>query len=160
MVSGHDSRLSQVIVNLLDNAISFSPKGGSIYVSAKRLRKKSQIEIRIEDQGPGVSAENLEKIFNRFYTDRPESFGQNSGLGLNISQQIVNAHKGTIWAENRTSPEPAAAKPRKSKRAKGEAARPDPLPVSGQEESFACGVVERRSYGACFVIRLPACTNP
>jgi two-component system sensor histidine kinase ChvG len=159
-VSGHDSRLSQVIVNLLDNAISFSPKGGSIYVSAKRIRKKSQIEIRVEDEGPGISDENLEKIFNRFYTDRPESFGQNSGLGLNISQQIVNAHKGTVWAENRLSPEPAAAKPRKQGRQKGEAARRDPLPMRGKEESFACGVLERRSYGACFVIRLPACTSP
>jgi two-component system sensor histidine kinase ChvG len=159
MVNGHDSRLSQVIVNLLDNAISFSPKGGSIYVSAKRIRKKSQIEIRIEDEGPGISSENLEKIFNRFYTDRPESFGQNSGLGLNISQQIVNAHKGTIWAENRTSREPAAAKPRKSKRQRGETAQPDPLPMDGKEENFACGVMERRSFGACFVIRLPACTS-
>jgi two-component system sensor histidine kinase ChvG len=160
MVIGHDSRLSQVIVNLLDNAISFSPKGGSIYVSAKRIRKKSQIEIRVEDEGPGISDENLEKIFNRFYTDRPESFGQNSGLGLNISQQIVSAHKGTIWAENRISREPAAVKPRKPKRQKGEAAQPDPLPLKGKEESFACGVMERRSYGACFVIRLPACTSP
>jgi two-component system sensor histidine kinase ChvG len=159
MVSGHDSRLSQVIVNLLDNAISFSPKGGSIYVSAKRIRKKGQIEIRVEDEGPGISDENIEKIFNRFYTDRPESFGQNSGLGLNISQQIVKAHKGTIWAENRLSREPAAAKSRKPKRQKGEPAHACPLPVRGQEESFACGVLERRSHGACFVIRLPACTG-
>jgi two-component system sensor histidine kinase ChvG len=159
MVNGHDSRLSQVIVNLLDNAISFSPKGGSIYVSAKRIRKKSQIEIRVEDEGPGISEENLEKIFNRFYTDRPESFGQNSGLGLNISQQIINAHKGSIWAENRLSREPAAAKPRKPKRQKGAVAQPDPLPMRGNEERFACGVLERRSYGACFVIRLPACTS-
>jgi two-component system sensor histidine kinase ChvG len=159
MVNGHDSRLSQVIVNLLDNAISFSPKAGSIYVSAKRIRKKSQIEIRVEDEGPGISGENIEKIFNRFYTDRPESFGQNSGLGLNISQQIVNAHKGTIWAENRLSPEPAAAKPRKPGKRKGEAAQPYTLLVSGKEESFACGVLERHSYGACFIIRLPACTS-
>jgi two-component system, OmpR family, sensor histidine kinase ChvG len=159
IVNGHDSRLSQVIVNLLDNAISFSPKGGTIYVSAKRTRKKSQIEVRVEDEGPGISDENLEKVFNRFYTDRPESFGQNSGLGLNISQQIVNAHKGTIWAENRLSLESAAAKPRKPGRQKREAARPDPVPMRGKEESFACGVLERRSYGACFVIRLPACTG-
>jgi two-component system, OmpR family, sensor histidine kinase ChvG len=159
IVTGHDSRLSQVIVNVLDNAISFSPKGGSIYVSAKRIRKKNQIEIRIEDEGPGISDENLGKIFNRFYTDRPESFGQNSGLGLNISQQIVNAHKGTLWAENRLSREPAAAKPRKLGKHKGRAAQPDTLPMRGKEESFACGVLERRSYGACFVIRLPACTS-
>jgi two-component system, OmpR family, sensor histidine kinase ChvG len=159
MVNGHDSRLSQVIINLLDNAISFSPKGGSIYVSAKRIRKKNQIEIRVEDEGPGISGENLEKIFNRFYTDRPESFGQNSGLGLNISQQIINAHKGRIWAENRLSREPAATQQRKPKRLRGNDVSPAPLPVSGKEESFACGVLERRSYGACFVIRLPACTS-
>ena len=71
MVSGHDSRLSQVILNLIDNAISFSPKGGSIYVSARRVPKKSEIEITIEDEGPGIRQENLERIFNRFYTDRP-----------------------------------------------------------------------------------------
>jgi two-component system sensor histidine kinase ChvG len=159
IVTGHDSRLSQVIINLLDNAISFSPKGGSIYVSAKRIRKKSEIEIRVEDEGPGISNENIDKIFNRFYTDRPESFGQNSGLGLNISQQIISAHKGSIKAENRTSPEPSAVKPRKLKRQKAEAAQPHPPPTSGKEESFACGVMERHSYGACFVIRLPACTN-
>jgi two-component system sensor histidine kinase ChvG len=159
IVIGHDSRLSQVIVNLLDNAISFSPKGGSIYVYAKGIRRKNEIEIRIEDEGPGISDENLEKIFNRFYTDRPESFGQNSGLGLNISQQIISAHKGRIWAENRASPEPAAAKPRKLKRQKGKTSEPQSLPIGGKEESFACGVMERRSYGACFVIRLPACTS-
>ena len=72
IVIGHDSRLSQVVVNLLENAISFSPKGGSIYVSAKRVPKKNEIEISVEDEGPGIRDENLEKIFNRFYTDRPE----------------------------------------------------------------------------------------
>ncbi len=155
-VSGHDSRLCQVVVNLIENAISFSPKGGSIYVSAKRLRENNQIEIGVEDEGPGIREENLEKIFRRFYTDRPESFGQNSGLGLNISQQIVKAHKGSIWAENRHSPEPPAQRPRRAKRAKAAAARPC-LPVCGKEEAFACGMMERYSYGARFVIRLPAC---
>ena len=97
---GHDSRLSQVIVNLLDNAISFSPPGGRVSVKAKRVG--NEIQIAVEDEGPGIPPENLERIFERFYTDRPqESFGQNSGLGLNISRQIVVAHGGRLWAENR-----------------------------------------------------------
>jgi two-component system, OmpR family, sensor histidine kinase ChvG len=102
-VIGHDSRLSQVIVNLLDNAISFSPPNGRVTVWARRVG--SQIKIAIEDEGPGVPTENLERIFERFYTDRPgESFGQNSGLGLNISRQIVVAHGGRLYAENRPAP--------------------------------------------------------
>jgi two-component system sensor histidine kinase ChvG len=158
-VSGHDSRLSQVIVNLLENAISFSPKGGSIFVFAKRIPKKNEIEISVEDEGPGIRDENLEKIFNRFYTDRPEAFGQNSGLGLNISQQIVRAHKGIIWAENRMCPEPPAPKPRKAKKQKRGPDQPCPPPACGREETFACGLMERYSYGARFVIRLPACSS-
>ena len=157
VVSGHDSRLGQVVVNLIENAISFSPKGGSIYVSAKKLQENNQIEISVEDEGPGIRDENLEKIFKRFYTDRPESFGNNSGLGLNISQQIVRAHKGAIWAENRQCPGPPAPRPRRLKKQKGAAARPCPPPVCGKEEVFACGVMERYSYGSRFVIRLPAC---
>lgn len=105
MVNGHDSRLSQVINNILDNAVSFSPRGGEIYVTARRIKKNQEIEITIEDEGPGISPENLDKIFARFYTDRPgqDEFGQNSGLGLHISRQIIEAHGGRIWAENRTS---------------------------------------------------------
>ncbi len=99
-VVGHDSRLSQVIVNLLDNAISFSPPGGRVAVVTRRIG--SEIQIAIEDEGPGIPEENLERIFERFYTDRPqENFGQNSGLGLNISRQIAVAHGGRLWAENR-----------------------------------------------------------
>jgi two-component system sensor histidine kinase ChvG len=99
-VVGHDSRLSQVIVNLLDNAISFSPPGGRVAVVTRRIG--SEIQIAIEDEGPGIPDENLERIFERFYTDRPqENFGQNSGLGLNISRQIAVAHGGRLWAENR-----------------------------------------------------------
>jgi len=100
---GHDVRLGQVIVNLLENAISFSPRNSEIRISAYRVN--SEIEITVEDEGPGIPPENLEKIFDRFYTDRPddEAFGQNSGLGLNISQQIISAHGGRIWAENRNS---------------------------------------------------------
>jgi two-component system sensor histidine kinase ChvG len=99
-VTGHDSRLSQVIVNLLENAISFSPQGGRVTVTARRIG--SEIRIVVEDEGPGIPEENLERVFERFYTDRPqESFGQNSGLGLNISRQIVVAHGGRLYAENR-----------------------------------------------------------
>jgi two-component system sensor histidine kinase ChvG len=99
-VVGHDSRLSQVIVNLLDNAMSFSPPGGRVAVVARRIGP--EIQIAVEDAGPGIPEENLERIFERFYTDRPqENFGQNSGLGLNISRQIVVAHGGRLYAENR-----------------------------------------------------------
>jgi two-component system sensor histidine kinase ChvG len=101
-VPGHDSRLGQVISNLLDNARSFSPPGGTVRVICRRLRQT--IEIIVDDDGPGVRPDAMEKIFERFYTDRPEQgFGQNSGLGLSISKQIVEAHGGRIWVENRTA---------------------------------------------------------
>jgi two-component system, OmpR family, sensor histidine kinase ChvG len=102
IVPGHDSRLGQVVDNLIQNARSFSPEAGTVRVTCRRLR--SQVEITVEDEGPGVRPDALEKIFERFYTDRPEQgFGQNSGLGLSISKQIVEAHGGRIWAENRLS---------------------------------------------------------
>ena len=102
-VMGHDIRLGQVITNVLENAISFSPRGKQVVVNACRVGR--EIEITIEDEGPGIPPDNLVRIFDRFYTDRPgvQSFGQNSGLGLNISQQIVHAHGGRIWAENRSA---------------------------------------------------------
>jgi two-component system sensor histidine kinase ChvG len=97
---GHDSRLGQVIDNLIENARSFSPTSSTVRVTCRRLR--SQLEILVDDDGPGIRPEALEKIFERFYTDRPEQgFGQNSGLGLSISKQIVEAHGGRVWAENR-----------------------------------------------------------
>jgi two-component system sensor histidine kinase ChvG len=100
IVPGHDSRIGQVIDNLLHNARSFSPSGGIVRVTCRRLT--NEIEIIVDDEGPGVRPEALERIFERFYTDRPEhGFGQNSGLGLSISKQIVEAHGGRIWAENR-----------------------------------------------------------
>ncbi|MGI8725923.1 MAG: stimulus-sensing domain-containing protein [Methyloceanibacter sp.] len=112
-VTGHESRLSQVVVNLLENAISFSPPGGRVSVAAKR--EGANIQIAIDDEGPGIPQENLERIFERFYTDRPqESFGQNSGLGLNISRQIIAAHGGRIWAENRTFAERSGSGDRKT----------------------------------------------
>jgi len=102
VVNGHDGRLSQVVTNLVDNAISFSPEGGTVLVRARRLG--DWVEITVEDEGPGIPPENLEKIFRRFYTYRPTqeaSRGNNSGLGLSISREIVLAHGGEIWAENR-----------------------------------------------------------
>jgi two-component system, OmpR family, sensor histidine kinase ChvG len=108
-VFGHDSRLGQVFNNLLDNALSFSPEGGTVRISAKRLPR--HIRVTIDDDGPGIRAENIERIFERFYTDRPdgEAFGQNSGLGLAITRQIVEAHRGTISAENRVRPDGGVA---------------------------------------------------
>jgi two-component system sensor histidine kinase ChvG len=103
MVNGHDGRLGQVMVNLLDNARSFSPPGGEVRVTMRR--KGRRIEIDVEDDGPGIPPHALERVFERFYTDRPDhGFGQNSGLGLSISRQIVEAHGGAIRAENRPGP--------------------------------------------------------
>ncbi|MEI5667954.1 sensor histidine kinase [Bosea sp. CCNWLW174] len=103
-VLGHDSRLGQVFVNLIENARSFSPADKPVRVKLSRVA--GDVLITIEDDGPGIPPHALERIFERFYTDRPESgFGQNSGLGLSISRQIVEAHRGTIRAENRYASE-------------------------------------------------------
>jgi two-component system sensor histidine kinase ChvG len=100
MMQGHDSRIAQVIDNLVENARSFSSPGGMVRITCKRL--KNDIEIVVDDDGPGIRADAFEKIFERFYTDRPhQGFGQNSGLGLSISKQIAEAHGGRMWAENR-----------------------------------------------------------
>jgi two-component system sensor histidine kinase ChvG len=99
-VPGHDSRLGQVIDNLIENARSFSPPGGTVRITCRRLR--NAVETVVDDDGPGIRPDALEKIFERFYTDRPaQGFGQNSGLGLSISKQIIEAHGGRIRAENR-----------------------------------------------------------
>ncbi len=100
LVQGHEMRLGQVFHNLIDNARSFTPPGTNVTIRLRRVG--DEIEIRVEDQGPGIRPENLERVFERFYTDRPEaSFGKNSGLGLAITRQIIEAHKGRIRAENR-----------------------------------------------------------
>jgi two-component system, OmpR family, sensor histidine kinase ChvG len=102
-VPGHDSRLGQVISNLLSNAQSFSEPGNKVRINCRRVR--SEIEIVVDDNGPGIRPDALERVFERFYTDRPhQGFGQNSGLGLSISKQIIDAHGGRIWAENRPGP--------------------------------------------------------
>ncbi|WP_199580883.1 sensor histidine kinase [Bradyrhizobium sp. MOS003] len=102
-VTGHDSRLGQVVSNLLSNAQSFSEPGSKVRLTCRRAR--GEIEIVVDDDGPGIRDDAVERIFERFYTDRPhQGFGQNSGLGLSISKQIVDAHGGRIWAENRAGP--------------------------------------------------------
>ena len=75
-------------------------------------RHKEDIDIIVEDEGPGVAPDAMEKVFERFYTDRPDhGFGQHSGLGLSISKQIVEAHDGRIWVENRPGPPAPAGEP-------------------------------------------------
>ena len=103
VVPGHDSRLGQVVSNLLSNAQSFSEEGSKVRIACRNRR--SNIEIIVDDDGPGIREDALSRIFERFYTDRPhQAYGQNSGLGLSISKQIVEAHGGRIWAENRAGP--------------------------------------------------------
>jgi two-component system sensor histidine kinase ChvG len=141
-VLGHDSRLAQVINNLVDNACSFSQPGGEVRIHLGRkvdaaggeAEHSPRIVLTIEDDGPGIPPHALERIFERFYTDRPDDgFGQNSGLGLSISRQIVQAHLGRIWAENRPSSEGC------------------PTPAGPETEATV-----RHGAGARFVVSLPA----
>ena len=98
-VHGLEARLAQVFVNLISNAISFCEDGDAIRVWARR--RENRVLVVVEDTGPGIPEQALTKIFSRFYSQRPEGqFGNNSGLGLSISKQIVEAHSGVIWAEN------------------------------------------------------------
>ena len=100
---GVEVRLVQVFQNLIANALSFSPAGAQVVLSA--MREGQAVRIMVEDSGPGIPANKLSNIFDRFYSERPkaEKFGMHSGLGLSISKQIVEAHRGRIWAENRIS---------------------------------------------------------
>jgi len=110
-VVGHDLRIGQVITNLIENARSFVPdEHGHIAISLARAGKFNIITV--DDNGPGIRVENIDRIFERFYTDRPagEAFGQNSGLGLSISRQIVEAHGGTLTAENIPGTKPGEIK--------------------------------------------------
>ncbi len=104
-VKGREGPLGQVIRNLVENARSFSPPRGQVTVTLSRVTTARGPVIRmiVEDEGPGIPPDKLEKIFQRFYTDRPAGakFGNNSGLGLSIVRQITETHRGTVWAENR-----------------------------------------------------------
>jgi two-component system, OmpR family, sensor histidine kinase ChvG len=145
-VLGHDSRLAQVVTNLIDNACSFSEPGGAVRVALERTSARKepegkqffdQVVITVDDDGPGVPPHALERIFERFYTDRPsQGFGQNSGLGLSISRQIVEAHGGRIWACNRP----------------GELASVQ----VGSPERDDGDEITRHGAGARFVVELPA----
>ena len=101
VIPGHDLRIGQVVTNLIENARSFVP-GGTGRINVRLEAATGFVRILVEDNGPGITSDNIDRIFERFYTDRPsiEAFGQNSGLGLSISRQIIQAHGGSINAEN------------------------------------------------------------
>jgi len=99
VINGLEARLAQVFVNLITNAISFCEEGDAIRIWART--RENRVLVVVEDTGPGVPEQALTKVFQRFYSQRAEKdFGNNSGLGLAISKQIVEAHGGVIWAEN------------------------------------------------------------
>ena len=100
-ILGIENRLEQVIANLLDNSISFSGNDKKIEISIAETN--DNIVLLIEDEGPGFSETSPQKIFKRFYSNRPKSFGKHSGLGLNIVKNIVELHEGTISASNRVN---------------------------------------------------------
>ena len=98
-VLGVESKLEQIVANLLDNAISFSPSNSVISVICDINKKSAQLVIK--DEGPGFNEKNINKVFNRFYSNRPEKFGEHSGLGLNIVKNIIELHGGSIVASNK-----------------------------------------------------------
>ena len=100
-VLGVESKLEQIVANLLDNEVSFSPSNSKISVVCSIKKKDAQLII--EDEGPGFDEQNIDKVFNRFYSNRPEKFGEHSGLGLNIVKNIVELHGGSIIASNQSS---------------------------------------------------------
>ena len=97
-VLGAESKLEQIVANLLDNAISFSPSNSKISIICDIKKKDAQLII--EDEGPGFNEKNIHKVFNRFYSNRPEKFGEHSGLGLNIVKNIIELHGGSIVVSN------------------------------------------------------------
>lgn len=100
-IRAYETPFAQVLRNLIDNALTFSPKTGTVTLAAKKHDRR--VVFTVEDDGPGIPEDNLETVFERFYTQRPKgaSFGNHSGLGLAICRQIITAHRGTIYAENR-----------------------------------------------------------
>jgi two-component system sensor histidine kinase ChvG len=108
VVPGIESRLSQIFLNVIANAVSFSPADSEIRIRA--VADGRAVLVTVEDRGPGIPEDKLTAIFDRFYSERPagEKFGTHSGLGLSISRQIIEAHRGRIWAENLTDGEKGA----------------------------------------------------
>ena len=100
IIKGIENRIEQIIANLLDNSISFSKEGGNIFVNVSSTLDK-KIEIKVIDEGQGFKEKDTTRIFNRFYSNRPEKFGEHSGLGLNIVKNLVDLHEGEILASNR-----------------------------------------------------------
>ena len=99
-IFGIENRLEQVLANLFDNAVSFSPQNSEILINLQS--DQDNVIVKILDRGPGFSEVNTEKIFKRFYSNRPEKFGEHSGLGLNIVKSIVEMHGGNVRAINRS----------------------------------------------------------
>jgi len=108
-IRAFESPFAQVLRNLIDNALTFSPADGEVRVKAtlEQTAGRESVIITVDDDGPGIPQDNLEAVFDRFYTERPKGaqFGSHSGLGLAICRQIITAHKGRIHAENRVSPD-------------------------------------------------------
>ena len=99
-INGIENRIEQIIANLLDNSISFSQKGGEIFVNISSTSNR-EITVKIIDEGQGFKEKDTSKIFKRFYSNRPDKFGEHSGLGLNIVKNLVDLHEGEITASNR-----------------------------------------------------------
>ena len=106
IINGIENRIEQIIANLLDNSISFSKDGSNVFVNVS-VNEKNQISIKIVDEGQGFKEKDTSRIFNRFYSNRPEKFGEHSGLGLNIVKNLVDLHDGEIIASNRLDKEGA-----------------------------------------------------
>ena len=98
LIKGISNRLEQIIANLLDNAVSFSKNGSSVLVELSK--DETNISLKVIDQGDGFRETDIKKVFDRFYSNRPENFGEHSGLGLNIVKNLVDIHKGKIFASN------------------------------------------------------------
>ena len=105
-INGIENRIEQIIANLLDNSISFSADGSNVFVNVS-VNEKKQISIKITDEGQGFKEKDTSRIFKRFYSNRPEKFGEHSGLGLNIVKNLVELHDGEIVASNRPDKEGA-----------------------------------------------------
>ena len=99
-INGIENRIEQMIANLLDNSISFTEKGGKIIVNIS-IASNRKITVKIIDEGQGFNEKDTSKIFRRFYSNRPDKFGEHSGLGLNIVKNLVELHDGKIVASNR-----------------------------------------------------------